>query len=93
MNSTTELQYLLLTLIFKVQNKCGLETVSKFVSDAPEKLQLELIELQYDSILLRSFKWKVLITFYASLAASWFSELYKLTRNSTSAFGTTCAEC
>jgi hypothetical protein len=38
MNSPTEFQYLVLTLIFKVQNKCELDTVSKSVSDASQKI-------------------------------------------------------
>jgi hypothetical protein len=45
------------------------------VIDAPEKLQLGLIELQYNSIMLISFNQEALIT-YASLPISQFSELH-----------------
>jgi hypothetical protein len=51
------------------------------VSDALEKLQLELTELQYDTILCSSFNQEALITFYASLPVSRFSELWKLAQN------------
>jgi hypothetical protein len=40
------------------------------ISDAPEKLQLELTEVQYDSILHSSFNQEALINFYASLPVS-----------------------
>jgi hypothetical protein len=43
------------------------------ISDEPEKLQLQLTELQYDSILRSSFKQEAWITFYAALPVSWFS--------------------
>jgi hypothetical protein len=59
------------------------------VSDAQEKLQLELIEPQYDSIFHSSFNQEALITFYASLPVSRFSELCKLPQNLASVFGTT----
>jgi hypothetical protein len=59
------------------------------VSDAPEKLQLELTEWQYDSIFHSSFNQVALLTFYASLPESWFSELHKLTQNMASVFGST----
>jgi hypothetical protein len=39
------------------------------VSDAPEKLQLELNELQYNSILHSSFNQEALITFFDSLTS------------------------
>jgi hypothetical protein len=55
------------------------------VRDAPEKFQLELI----DSILYNSFNQEALITFYASLPVSWFSELCKLAQNLSSVFGST----
>jgi hypothetical protein len=45
------------------------------VSDVPEKLKLELTELQYDSILPRSFNQEALITFYVVLPVSRFYEL------------------
>jgi hypothetical protein len=45
------------------------------VSDAREKLQVELTELQYDSILHSSFNQETLIIFYASLPVSQFSKL------------------
>jgi hypothetical protein len=48
------------------------------VSDAPEKLQLELTKLQYDSILHSSFNHEALITSFASLPVSRLSELCKL---------------
>jgi len=44
-------------------------------SNAPEKLQLVLNELWYDSILHSSFNQKALITFHASLPVSQLSEL------------------
>jgi len=50
-------------------------------SDAPEKSQPEWTELQYNPILCRSFNQETLITFYASLPLSRFSELHKLARN------------
>jgi hypothetical protein len=42
------------------------------------KLKLELIKMQYDSILHNSFNQEALTTFHASLAVSQFSVLYKL---------------
>jgi hypothetical protein len=59
------------------------------VSNTPEKLQSELIELQYDSILYSSFNQEALIMFYASLAVSQFSELRKSAWNLASVFGST----
>jgi hypothetical protein len=47
------------------------------VSDTLEKMQLELIELQCNSILYSNFNQEALITFYASLRISWFFELPK----------------
>jgi len=44
------------------------------VRDAPEKLQLELTELQLNSILHSNFNWEALINFYTSLAVSWFTK-------------------
>jgi hypothetical protein len=43
------------------------------VSVAPEKLQLKLVELRYDSILYSSFKQEASITLYASLPVPQFS--------------------
>jgi hypothetical protein len=77
-----------LTLVLKVQ-KYDLGTVSKFVSDAPEKYELELIELQYDSILRGIFNQEALITFYVYLPVSRFSVLPKLARKVVNAFGST----
>jgi len=48
------------------------------VIDVPEKLELELIKLQYDSFPCSSFNQEGLITFYASLPVSEFCELHKL---------------
>jgi hypothetical protein len=42
------------------------------VGDGPEKLQLELTELQHDSVLRCVFTQEVLITFHASLLVSRF---------------------
>jgi hypothetical protein len=56
-------------------NMCFFETLFPTeVSDAPEKLKLELNELQYDFTLNSSFNQKVLIAFYAPLPTSRFSE-------------------
>jgi hypothetical protein len=56
-------------------NICFFETLFLAeVRDAPEKLKLELNELQYDFTLNSSFSQKVLIAFYASLPTSRFSE-------------------
>jgi hypothetical protein len=59
------------------------------VSDAPEKLQFELIELQYDSFMRNSFNQEALTFLHASLPVSRFSELRKLAHNLASAFGST----
>jgi hypothetical protein len=48
------------------------------VSDATEKRQLELTELQHASILHGSHNKEALIISYASLPVYWFSELHKL---------------
>jgi hypothetical protein len=48
------------------------------VSDNPKILQLELTELQYDSILRSNFNQEVLISFYTSLPVLRFSELRNL---------------
>jgi len=53
------------------------------------KLKLELIKMQYDSILHNSFNQEALTTFHASLAVSQFSVLYKLAWNLASVFGST----
>jgi hypothetical protein len=55
--------------------------------DVPEKLQLELIELQYNSILHSSFNQEASITFYASLpVVSWLSQFWQ---NLSNVFGST----
>jgi predicted PolB exonuclease-like 3'-5' exonuclease len=55
-----------------------------------KKLKLELIKLQqHDSTLLSSFNQEALITFYASLPLSRFSDLRKLARNLASVSGST----
>jgi len=59
------------------------------VSDGSEKLQFELIELYYDSILHCSIDLEPLIAFCASLPVSWFSGLYTLAQNLLSVFGST----
>jgi hypothetical protein len=61
-------------------------------SDDPVTSQLELAELQCDSILRDSFNQEYFITFYAPLPVSLFSELRKLERNlvSVSAKKWTC---
>lgn len=65
--SATELQCLVLTLIFKVQNKCEPDTVSKFVSDVLEKLRLQLTELQHNSLFAWHFNQEALIILYVYL--------------------------
>jgi hypothetical protein len=67
-----------MTFISMVQIYISLKPVLREVSDAPEKLQIELIELQYDSILHSSFNQEALITFYASLPVSQSSQFHKL---------------
>jgi hypothetical protein len=69
-------------------NICILENpFSLEISDASEKLQPKLIELQYDSVLRSSFNQEALITSYTSLPASWFSVVCKLAQNLASVFG------
>jgi hypothetical protein len=63
----------LVTNIRVFQNPFSVE-----VGDAPEKLQLELAELQDNLILHSSSNQKALITFYASLPIPRFSEILKL---------------
>jgi hypothetical protein len=52
--------------------------ISVEISDIPEKMQLELIELQYDSILCSSFNQEASITLYVSLPVFRFFELCTL---------------
>jgi hypothetical protein len=63
--------------------------ISIEVSDASKNFQLQLIRLQYDSILHNSSNQETLITFHASLLVPWFSELCKLAWNLASVFGST----
>jgi hypothetical protein len=48
------------------------------ISDTPEKLQFEVTELQYDTVLRSSFNQEALVTFCASLPVSRFAMLCKL---------------
>jgi hypothetical protein len=43
------------------------------ITDAPEKLQLELFDLQYVAVLPSRFNQEALITFYVCSSLSWFS--------------------
>jgi hypothetical protein len=71
-------------------DKCVFENqFSVEESRPPEKLQLELLELQYDSILRSSFNQEALLTFYASLPVSRLSEFRKLARNLANVVGST----
>jgi hypothetical protein len=75
-------------------NTCIFENpLSVEVSDAPEKLQHDLTEL-HGSVLQSSLKQETLVTFYASLPVSHFSELHKLEQNLASVFGSmyTCEQ-
>jgi hypothetical protein len=57
----------------------SLETLSPLKSVMHQKkLLLEMIELQYDSILHSSFNQEAVITFDSSLPVSQFSQLHKL---------------
>jgi hypothetical protein len=51
------------------------------VCNAPEKLQPELTELQYDSILYSSFNQEALITFYDTLPVSQYFQFHKFAQN------------